>query len=346
MSFRLRRHSSKGIVKTILSLAVLLLGSACVSSEPQNWLVASGDNAAILKDLTTTILYMAAVVFVVVEGALIYAIIRFRRRPSNGEALPPQIHGNSRLEIAWTLAPAIVLIFVAVPTIQTLFYLASPPPAQGDPLRVKVIGHQWWWEFQYPDLGIATANELHIPVGRTVVADLDTADVIHSFWVPRLAGKTDLIPNHPNRMWFNAKEPGVYYGQCAEFCGAQHAQMRFRVVVQTPSEFQSWVDSQKRPPVPPASDLARQGEELFMGKAACFSCHTVDGTKAQGKVGPNLTHIGSRLTLAAGVLDNTPENLATWIKEPQSVKPGSKMVVPALTDDEVKALVAYLQGLK
>jgi cytochrome c oxidase subunit 2 len=324
----------------------MAIASACVPSEPQNWFVVSGDNAAVLKDLTTMILYMAAVVFVLVEGALLYAILRFRRRPANGEALPPQIHGNSRLEIAWTIAPALILIFVAVPTIQTLFHLATPPADRGDPLRVKVIGHQWWWEFQYPDLGVTTANELHIPVGRTVIAELETADVIHSFWVPRLAGKTDLVPNHPNRMWFNGNEPGIYYGQCAEFCGTQHAQMRFRVIVQTASDFQAWVDQQKKPPAAPASDLARQGEELFMGKAACFSCHTVDGTKAQGKVGPNLTHIGGRLTLAAGVLDNTPENLTAWIKGPQTIKPGSKMVVPALTDDEVKALVAYLEGLK
>ncbi len=324
---------------------VVSIGSACVPSEPQNWFVVSGDNAARLKDLTMLILYLAAVVFVVVEGALIYAILRFRRRRAAGE-LPPQIHGNSRLEIAWTIAPAIILIFVAVPTIQTLFHLATPPTDKGEPFHVKVIGHQWWWEFQYPDLGITTANELHIPVGRTVVADLETADVIHSFWVPRLAGKTDLVPNHPNRMWFDANEPGIYYGQCAEFCGVQHAQMRFRVVAQSAAEFDAWVQQQKRPPEPPSSDLAKQGEELFMGKAACFSCHTVDGTKAQGKVGPNLTHIGSRLTLAAGVLDNTPTELARWISGPQTVKPGSKMVVPALTQDEIQALVAYLEGLK
>ncbi len=279
-------------------------------------------------------------VFVIVEVLLLYAVLRFRAR--DPRAVPPQIHGNNALEISWTTATAVGLAVIFAMTWRTMAATSQPP---ADALPVRVIAHQWWWEFQYPTLGVTTANELVIPVGRPIRATVTSADVIHSFWVPQLGGKMDAIPGRENTLWLQGDVEGTYYGQCAELCGISHANMRLRVRVVSESEFQRWVEAQRAPAAQPADPLAQQGYQVFMSKA-CVGCHTIAGTPAQGKVGPNLTHVGSRTTIAAGLLENTPENLAHWLDNPPAVKPGSLMPRLGLTPEEIQALVAYLSSLK
>ena len=269
---------------------------------------------------------------------------RFRSRPGHTEATLSHLHGNPQLEGALILVVALLLLIIAVPNLRALF-AASTPPADEEVLRIEAVGKQWWWKFTYPDLNVVTANELHIPVGRAVQLHLRSADVIHSFWLPKLAGKMDLIPNKANSMWFKAEEPGLYYGQCAEFCGVSHANMRFRVVAQPQAAFDAWVYDQRQPASPPTQALAQQGLQLFQQKG-CIACHAIAGTPSQADVGPDLTHFGSRQMLAAGLLTNTEAHLTRWLQHPQDVKPGSLMPNLGLNDTETAALVAYLQSLK
>jgi cytochrome c oxidase subunit 2 len=289
-------------------------------------------------------LMVCVAVFVATAGLLVYTVWRFRAR--GGEEATPLVHthGNLKIELALIGVVFLLLLIIAVPNMRALF-AASTPPAGEEVLPVQVTGHQWWWAFAYPSLGVVTANELHIPVGRAVQLHLRAADVIHSFWIPRLAGKMDLIPNQDNQMWLKADKPGVYVGQCAEFCGVSHAHMGFRVVAQEAADFAAWVQTQQQPAPAPGTALAAQGAQLFIQKG-CLACHAIAGTLAQGVVGPNLTHMGSRQTLAAGMLPNTPDHLARWLKDPQAVKPASLMPNLGLDDDTIAALVAYLQGLK
>lgn len=299
-------------------------------------------SAVAMRDLAIVILWIAAAVFVVVEALLIYSVWRYRQRPGDEGTLPRQIHGNTPIEIAWTTAPALVLVIVFVFTVRTMGVVASAPETD---LVVKIIAHQWWWEIQYPELGIVTATDLHVPVGKPVQIELTSADVIHSFWVPELAGKTDTIPGRVNHTWFTVEEPGQYLGLCAEFCGAQHAQMRFRVIAESPEAFEAWVQQQQQPAAEATTQSAQQGQQAFLA-AGCAACHTIEGTPAQGKVGPNLTHFGSRTTIAAGALTNTPENLARWVRNPQAVKPGTLMPNLNLSEETIEQLAAYLEGLK
>lgn len=317
-------------------------GAAGCGRFPQSTLDPAGPVARSQLQLLNLSLWIMVGVFAVVAVALVYVVVRYRERPDDLRP-PAPVEGNHRLEVAWTVAPLLVLAVLAVPTVRDTFALAGPPPG-GDVLEVRAVGHQWWWEFSYPDLGIVTANELHIPTGRKIRLTLTSQDVIHSFWVPRLAGKTDVIPGRQNTMWLQADAAGTYPGQCAEFCGTSHANMRFLVVAQTPEDFDAWVKRRQSPVTEARGDLARRGEAIF-GRT-CMACHTVDGTKFQGKAGPNLTGIGSRQTLAAGLLANTDENLARWLEDPPAVKPGSRMPDYNLKKDEIDALVAYLRGLK
>lgn len=328
------------VVLVVLLLAVVLV-AGCGGPFPQSTLRPRSDVGIQIDDLFRSIFWWAVGVFVVVEGLLVYAVFRFRERP--GDERPKPVHGNTRLEIAWTLAPAVILVLIAVPTIRTIFNVDDPP--KGPAMDISVTAHQWWWEFHYPDLGVVTANEIHVPVGKTVELKLQSADVIHSFWIPAMDGKRDVIPNHTNQLWFTADTTGIFPGQCAEFCGESHALMGMRLVAQSPEAFQAWVDSMKRPAVEPTSDLAVAGKKVFMSNA-CIGCHTIDGTVAQGKIGPNLTHVGSRRTIAAGVLKNTPEDIATWIADPQAVKPGALMPKLPLSGAQRKQLAAYLSSLK
>jgi len=293
--------------------------------------------------LFTDIFWWAAGVFVVVEALLVIALIRFRHREGRPE--PRATHGHTVLEIAWTLAPAVILVFVAVPTVRTIFATAGEAPA--DALRVEVTGHQWWWEYTYPDLGITTANEMHAPLGRVIQVSITSADVIHSFWAPALGGKRDAIPGHVNRIAFRADSVGAYSGQCAEFCGASHANMRLRVLVDADTSFQAWVKTEQGgPAAAPAGSAAERGKAVF-SRSACIGCHTIQGV-SPGVIGPSLTHVGSRTTIAAGLFPNDSAHLAAWIADAPSLKPGALMtrMKPPLTDADIAALVAYLQSLQ
>jgi len=329
------------------ALAVVL--AACAPNATQDSLRPAGPYADKIANLFTPVFWVAAGIFFVVEGGIVLLLVRYRHRKGR-EGMPRQIHGNNRLEIAWTIVPALILVGVAVPTVSTIWDLSRRPT--GDVLNVTVRGHQWWWEFDYPDLGITTANELHIPIGRPVDVSLDSvggligdAEVIHSFWVPELAGKQDVVPARTNHLTLEAVRPGTYYGQCAEFCGLSHANMRFRVIAQTPDDFDAWVTAERRDAATPASGtLAATGMDTFLN-GQCIACHAIQGTKAAGIAGPNLTHFASRDCFAGCILDNTPENVTKWLADPPAVKPGSWMPNYHLTGDQIDALVAYLESL-
>ncbi len=321
-------------------LLLLFFAAGCAAS-PSTFAPASM-NARMIDNLTIILFSIAAVVFVVVEGLLIYTAIRFRRK--NQEGYPKQVEGNGRIEIAWTIFPAVVLLVVFFISLKTLGTLGYQPAAAANVLHVKVVGHQWWWEFDYPDLKITTANELHIPVNTTVDIEVTSVDVIHSYWAPQLGGKIDAIPGHSNFTWVEATQTGTFHGQCSEFCGVQHGKMLFDVYVDTPDQFQAWVKDQQSP-VPQLTGQAALGEQEFL-KDACVGCHTIDGTIAQGKVGPNLTHLGSRLIFAGGVGTNTYENMATWLANPQAIKPGTIMPNLHLSQTQIDNLVAFLVNLK
>ncbi len=266
------------------------------------------------------------------------------------DGLPKQIEGNRRLEIGWTLAPAIVLGVVFIISARVLGIISYQPATYSvrgidpPPVHVRIVGHQWWWQVEYPDLHIMTANEIHVPVNTVIDIDLESVDVIHSFWVPQLAGKIDAIPGHVNHTWFVATQTGTFKGQCAEYCGIEHADMRLGVIVDSSDQYQAWVSTQQSLPAA-VSGAAATGEQDFLN-GACVGCHTVAGTSANGKIGPDLSHFGSRLQLAGEIMDNTPQNLAAWLADPQKVKPGTKMPNLGLTSDQVSALVAYLESLK
>ena len=363
----------------VLPLLVVLLGACSPERYPQTALRPISDYARIGDDIQTTTFYWALGVFVLVEGALLYAVFRFRGRPTDAE--PRQIHGNTTIEIVWTVIPALILAAIAVPTVKGIFETSAVP--SGDALNVEVVGHQWWWEFRYPDLNITTANELHIPVGQTVSFRMSTADVVHSFWPPRFAGKRDVFPNRETRLWFKAEEAGEYPGQCTEFCGIQHGRMAFRVKAQTPEEFQGWVahmqtlgpkpapaasagdsvhtasagakvqgQQQSGAPkdtvaaeVPASADPAyAEGEKLFLAKG-CVGCHSLAAVNApKGMIGPNLANVGARSYIGAGSFKNTDETLARWIQNPQAMKEGVLMPNLGVKPDEAKALVAYLRA--
>ncbi len=339
---RKRFRGAAWVAGALFLIAVAV--SACGGEYPQSTLDPAADFGERIDTLYRTIFWWAVGVFVVVEAALLFVILRYRERPGSPEA--KHVHGSTLLEIAWTLAPAVVLVFIAVPTIRTIFQVDGTPPDGA--LEVEVIGHQWWWEFRYPEFGITTANELHVPQGRPVALSMTSADVIHSFWVPRMGGKRDVIPRRTTRLAFTPDSVGEFLGQCAEFCGASHANMRFRFMVDGETEFAAWVAQQRAAPVTAASltGNAREGAELFANPAKlCYGCHMVDGV-SPGVLGPNLTHVGSRTMIASGILPNTTDGLTRWLRDPVGEKPGSLMPKVPLTEEEIAALVAYLQSLE
>jgi len=326
-----------GAFVALMGLAV----AACAPNAPQTTLDPQGPNAKTISHLIDPVFWVAGIVFVIVEGMAVIFVIKYRDRGDNRPE-PVQIHGNSRLEVGWTLIPAAILVSVAIPTIATIFKLSHKP---AHAINVTVTAHQWWWEYSYPDLGVVTANELHMPVNQPLEITLVGADVIHSFWVPALAGKTDVVPGRMNHMNMTGSKVGSFLGQCTEFCGLSHANMRLKAFVQTPGEFQSWVDGQRlAATAPPDGSPATEGLTLFASKG-CSGCHTVEGVSA-GKVGPNLTHLQTRTSFAGAVLAMNPDNLATWLHNPPGVKPGSKMPNLNLSGDEITKLVAYLETLK
>ncbi|MGH7663763.1 MAG: cytochrome c oxidase subunit II [Gemmatimonadaceae bacterium] len=452
-------HRARRLAAAALSVVVALALGACAQEYPNTTFTPHTEFGRDIDALWDTLLLWGTIVFVVVEVALLFTIIRFRHRPGTPE--PKQVHGNTALEIAWTLAPAAILILIAIPTVRTIF--RTQAEAIPNALQVEVIGHQWWWEFRYPQYGFTTANELYLPVGRTVNFSLESADVLHSFWIPQLGGKRDLISNRTNYLWFtpdSTLESSAWNGFCAEYCGDSHANMKFRVFTVQPAEFESWVKLQQSPAampgtgapsaatlpapvadtaagdagadsattaaaaaltgdtvraqlaagvtpdttaptyasaipdtissaaapagytfpaermerhavpatpipeglelsVPPESGDAARGRQIYSSNA-CIACHMIEGNpNSQGVIGPNLTHVGSRRTIGAGLYPNDPRHLALWIKNSQKMKPGSIMppqgqgevdsrtgAAGALTDQQIADIAAYLSALR
>ena len=409
-------HSRPRRLTTAALTAVLaVLVAACAPAHPNSIFHNHTDFNRDVGHLFDILIGLGSFVFLFVETILIITLIKFRKR--DGQPAPQQTHGNTRLEILWTAIPALILAVIAVPTVRTIF--KTEAPAASDALQVTVTGHQWWWEFQYPQLGITTANELYLPIGRTVNFTLKTADVIHSFWIPELGGKRDLISNHTNYLWFTPDSVGddVFNGFCAEFCGTSHANMRFKVFTVTPTEFAEWAKHEAEPAVsllpdttkakaaPAAMQVAQaatstesfvsydrskipayavpetpipagltfdttlvgnaiQGEkEITNFSNQCAACHTIKGIPTMpGLVGPNLTHVASRSSIAGGLYPNDKRHLELWIKNARVMKPGVAMYtlgagqidpmtgkptdIGKLTDQQIADIVAYLQTLK
>ncbi len=316
--------------------------------------------AASIRDLAIVVLSITGLIFLVVEAVLIYSIVRFKKRSTSSPNEPPQVYGSHSIEIAWTAAPALIVFVLVLVVARTEWDVRpkTPAPAVGDnALHVTVVGRQWWWEYRYEwydgkKLNFVTANELHVPasdddemgVERPIYLALKSADVCHSFWVPRLAGKTDLIPGKTNQMWFQTTERGLFLGQCAEFCGTQHAKMLLRVQVDAPKDFEKWLADQERDAQTPTGD-AKIGMIAFF-QQSCVNCHRIGGTTALGTYGPDLTHLMSRETLASGIVPNTKENLRLWVADPQKLKPGCLMPAFGLTSGDVDSIVEYLRTLK
>jgi cytochrome c oxidase subunit 2 len=300
--------------------------------------------------LSMLVLSVTLGIFLVVGSLLLYAVIRFRQRPTDSDREPAQIYGSNQIELSWTVIPILIVVMLFLSTTRVILETeASPKPA--DALDVTVIGHQFWWEYRYPRLGVVTANELHIPVSdpakpTPTYLSITSADTDHSFWVPRLAGKTDLIPNRLNTMWIDPQAPGLYLGQCAQYCGVQHAKMLLRVYAQSPEDFAAWVKQQQGTAGRDLSGnvAAAEGQTVFM-HSACINCHTVAGTVANGRFGPDLTHLASRDTIASGPVENTPENLRQWVADPNSMKPGVLMPSMHLNDHDLDVITAYLTTL-
>jgi len=351
--------------------AVAVLLSACTFDGPTMTINDhfSPENREIWG-LYSLVWWLAVAVFVVVETMLFYSVIRFRRKP--GQGLPRQVHGNNRLEIGWTIVPTLLLVIIAVPTVRTIINQASPAPP--DALHVMVIGHQWWWEVRYPDPSdpsnrdkdLVTANEIHVPVNRTVDFELTSHDVQHSFWVPLLGGKIDVYPNRTNYLKYTPEQVGEYFGQCAELCGSGHGFMKMRVFADDQATYDQWFAAQKGVPATAAGNtddaLIKKGQQLVTG-GACVSCHFIAGTNAKGRVGPDLTHFGSRTTFASGWVENNEANLKVWVRNPDDIMPGvthlaneqipatgelySRMpAFPNYTDEDLTAIAKYLLSLK
>jgi cytochrome c oxidase subunit II len=363
----------------LLLVPVMLLSSillAACGEESPSIMNPAGPVANSENGVFVAILIIATIVFVAVEGILIFSMIRYRERPNS--PTPKQLHGNTKVEVAWTIIPALVLFIVLGYTIRGLFEVATPPAGEKT-LEVTAFAHQWWWEFYYPEYNITTADSLVVPANTVVNVSLYSNNVIHSFWVPQLTGKTDVVPGHNNQRWFKADTPNkTYMGICAEYCGTQHANMRFNVVVDESNDFLAWTHTQQQAAVAPAAgSLAAKGAQVFKD-AGCEACHGIVGvditsTKATNPnptcdpasagptqgcyVGPNLTHFGSRNEIAGGVLENNVAqcqdpnnlkdcNLAKWLHDPQGIKPGNDMSIGPLTDVQIQQLVAYLESLK
>jgi cytochrome c oxidase subunit 2 len=293
-----------------------------------------------IRDLGIVSGIILAIIFVLVAGVIVYALMRFRWR--EGEPDPHQLAGNHTVEIVWTAIPCVIVAALFVLTARTM-ELSDPPPAPAPDL--VVTGHQWWWEARYPTSGLVVANEFHIPVGKAVSVRLESSDVLHEFWLPELARKITAVPGHPNHIWLQADKAGTYLGICSEFCGTQHAWMHFLIVAEPEAAFAAWEKAQRRPAAKPASDSAERGLALFQ-RTSCWSCHAINGTAADARVGPDLTHFASRRQLGAGIADNTPENLRRWLTNPQRVKPGVKMPDFKFSDEQVTQLVDYFETLK
>lgn len=329
------------------ALAVLFfLAPSCLAqsptfSSPTNIFAPASTPAKSIFGVSMFVLVITGVIFVVVGSLLAYAVVKFRKRADDDSREPAQVYGSNQVEMAWTVIPVLIVVVLFMATARVIANVQNGVPPNH--IEVTVVGHQFWWEYRYPGLKVVTANELHVPAGTPTELKLLSADTDHSFWVPRLAGKTDLIPNHPNAMWIDPQEPGLYLGQCAQYCGTQHAKMLLRVYVQSRAEFDHWIQQQSQPAL--SSDAAAEGRRIFEA-TACVNCHVISGTSAQGRFGPDLTHLMSRDTIAAGIVANTHENLRSWIQDPSRFKPGSLMPAMELNEHDLNAVTAYLETLR
>ena len=340
-----RINSSASVL--CLTLVAVLGHPAQGFSSPTNIFAPISTPADSIFGLSLLVLVTTGIIFVVVFSLLAYSVVRFRQRKVDDDREPPQVYGSTQVEMAWTIMPILIvlILFLASTQVMTAIQNAKKPH---NAVEVTVVGHQYWWEYRYPGFNVVTANELHVPVSdpahpTPTFLTLLSADTDHSFWVPRLAGKTDLIPNHPNRMWIDPHQTGLYLGQCAQYCGIQHAKMLLRVYVQTRADFDRWIQEQRRSAT--ITDAASRGRAVFETNE-CLDCHSIKGIAGNGQYGPDLTHLMSRDTIASGAAPNTPENLRKWIKDPSSIKPGAPMPSLGLSDRQLDDVTAYLEILR
>jgi cytochrome c oxidase subunit II len=297
--------------------------------------------------LSLLVLAISAVIFIIVFSLLTYSVIKFRRRADDDGREPAPVYGSNQIELAWTVIPVLIVLVLFLATARVIHAIQQASKPAGA-IEVIAIGHQFWWEFRYPALGVVTANELHVPTSDSkhpmpTFITLLSADTDHSFWVPRLAGKTDLIPNRDNHTWIDPSEAGVYVGQCAQYCGTQHAKMLLRVYAESPEQFQQWAQKQAKPAQ--VSEDVKEGRRVFE-TTACINCHAISGTVADGRYGPDLTHLMSRETIASGAAPNTHENLQLWIENPNAIKPGALMPAMKLNERDLAAVTSYLETLR
>lgn len=323
------------------SCGLALFLTACGGVYPQTAFNPHSEYASEGLDLFTLIIWLGVIVGVLVEAVLVWAALRYRRRPN--DRLPPQIHGNTVVEVLWTTGPVLIVGYILFLTVPIIFKTQAPAPSGS--MNVTVVGHQFWWEFRYPDANVVTANELHLPTGKTADLTLLSEDVIHSFWIPALGGKRDAFPGHTNHIWMTPDSTGDFPGQCYQLCGYSHGNMRERAIIESPADFEAWLANQKQPAATPSGGDAAEGGQLILSRG-CSGCHAIGGTSAAGTVGPNLTHFASRTTFAGSIFQNSPEHLRAWLKDPPAVKPGSVMPNLNLNDHELDVLVAYLESLK
>jgi cytochrome c oxidase subunit 2 len=352
-----RSGQAGGLARKAAIFALLLVGvllaaqlSAAAPANPPpvpNIFKPASTPADSIFTLSRLVLAITGTIFAVVFGLLAYSVAKFRKRKGDNDREPPQVYGSLQVELAWTVIPILIVLVLFLATARVIHSIQDAPKPPGT-IEVVAIGHQFWWEFRYPALGVVTANELHVPVSDSsqptpTFLTLLSADTDHSFWVPQLAGKTDLIPNHPNHTWIDPHETGLYVGQCAQYCGTQHAKMLLRVYVDSPQQFDEWIRAQKLPAL--ANPVADEGRQIFES-TACVNCHAVSGTIADGHFGPDLTHLMSRDTIASGAAPNTDENLRLWIQKPDAIKPGSLMPAMQMNDHDIDALTKYLESLR
>jgi cytochrome c oxidase subunit 2 len=344
------RRSLPILVSLFWPVADLFAQPAAQSSSSMSIFSPVSTPADLIFGLSLFVLAVTGVIFLIVGGLLVYCAVKFRKRADDDGREPPQVYGSNQLELAWTVVPVLIVVVLFLTSARVIHEVQDAPRPPGA-IEVTVVGHQFWWEFRYPQYGFVATNELHVPVSdlkqpTPTFLTLLSADTDHSFWVPRLAGKTDLIPNHPNSMWIDPREPGVYLGQCAQYCGTQHAKMLLRVYVEPRADFDRWVQAQRQPvPATVSMDTSvAEGRRVFE-TTACINCHVVAGTVAKGRFGPDLTHLMSRDTIASGAAPNTPENLRLWVENPDAIKPGSWMPPMNLSRQEFDRVTAYLLTL-
>src|ERR1700730_15411122 len=348
MSTQMRRlRLAAGAFALLCLLVTAPAGPAVRPISPTNIFAPISTPRHSIMGLALFVLAVTAGIFVIVFSLLVYCVVKFGKPADDDGRDPPQVYGSNQVELAWTVIPVLIVVVLFLATARVIASIQKAAQPR-NAVQVIAIGHQFWWEYRYPDLKVVTANELHVPASdpahpTPTFITLLSEDTDHSFWVPRLGGKTDLIPNHPNRMWIDPQVTGLYVGQCAQYCGTQHAKMLLRVYVQSRQEFDRWVEEQSQPAQ--ASAAVSEGQHIFQ-TTACINCHAVSGTVGDGRFGPDLTHLMSRETIAAGAAPNTPENLRLWIQDPDAIKPGSKMPAMGLSDHELEALTAYLATLR